>query len=50
MSLGLAAGAVKVQVRIEVPLVEGIDGLGVPCGNVAVAHVFADHRSVFRFH
>ena len=40
----------KVQIRIEVPLVERMDVRRVRRGDVAVAHVLADHRSVFRFH
>ncbi len=46
----LPARPVKVQVPIQVPLVEPVDLLRVPCRDVPIPHVLPDHRSVFRLH
>src|ERR1019366_9108322 len=48
--LGLRAGAMVVQIRVEVRGVEVLEGLGVSGVEVTVAHVFADHRAILGFH
>jgi hypothetical protein len=40
----------KVQVGVELVTVEGLKRFGMNRGNVAVADVLADHRTVFGFH
>ena len=40
----------KVQIRIQKLAVKPIDRFGVLTGDVAPADVFANHRTVFRFH
>ena len=42
------ARPVKVQLRIHILAVEGVHGLRMLCCNVSIAHVFADHRPIFR--
>ena len=41
------AGPVKVQIRIEVRALELVEGFGMLGSDMAPAHVFADHPSVF---
>src|SRR5712692_396340 len=49
-SFRLSAGSMKVQVGIESTLIEPVDLPGMRRGNIAIAHVLADHRSVLRLH
>lgn len=44
------ARSVAVQVRVEMRRVETLYSTGVFAGNLAVAHVLTDDRSVFAFH
>src|SRR5664279_2258538 len=48
--IGLGAGAMVVQIGIQVRAVELLDGLGVFSLDVAVAHVLADDGAIFGFH
>src|ERR1019366_4051384 len=47
--VGLGAGAMVVEIRIEVGSVELLEGRGVGGRDVAVAHVFADDGALFGF-
>jgi len=49
-SLRLTAWPMEIQIGIEVTLVEAVDVFSVRRGDVTVAHVLADHRSIFGFH
>ena len=48
-NLGQAARPVKVQVRVEVVGVKGIDRFSMRRGNVPVSHVLANHRTILCF-
>ena len=48
--IGLGAGAMVVQIGVEVRAVEVLNGFSVFGGDVAVAHVLADHRAILGFH
>src|SRR5665213_3072038 len=49
-AFGLAARAMKVQIVIEAVSIELIDVIGVSLRDVAIAHMLANHRSVFALH
>src|SRR5271156_7220635 len=46
----LSTGTMKIQIGVEAALVEPDDLFRVRRGDIAVAHVLADHRPVFGFH
>ena len=46
LDVGLGAGAMVVQIRIQILPIEAVDGVGMAGVDVAVADVFADYRAV----